>query len=248
MNLDKTSTKAFEDVDKNDTKKETDQMLEKIAELQATMYAESKHSFLVILQGMDASGKDGTIRKVFSSINPMGCSVTSFKAPNNHETSHDFLWRIHNQTPERGMIKVFNRSQYEDILVPTVEKFLPTEQIDRRYDDINNFEKLLEDNNTHVLKFYLHISKEEQQERFKERLDIPEKRWKHNPNDHKTSSKWDAYMSVYEEIFKRCGKDNPWNIIPADQNWYRDYMITKVIYEKMVELKMKYPKPNFEKN
>ena len=248
MNLQKTPTRAAENIDKEDTKKEIVQMLLELEELQATMYAEGKHSFLVILQGMDASGKDGTIRKVFSSVNPMGCSVTSFKAPTPIELEHDFLWRIHLQTPERGMIKVFNRSHYEDILVPSVEKFISEEKIKERFEAIVNFELLLEQNNTHVLKFYLHISQEEQKERFQERLEIPEKSWKHNPNDAQTSEKWPDFMKVYEEIFKRCGKENPWNIIPADQNWYRDYLITKTIVDSMKKLKMEYPKPISIKN
>ena len=240
------STKAPDDFEKEKTKEKTMDVILKLRDLQAVLYAESKRSLLIILQGIDASGKDGTVKHVFTGVNPMGCNVHSFKAPTILDYSHDFLWRVHNYAPQKGMIEIFNRSHYEDILVPTVHKLLPKDVIKKRYDYINSFEKLLEDNDTIILKFYLHISKEEQKERFKERQTNEEKHWKYQAGDIAESKLWDDYMEVYEEIFDKCSKDIPWNIVPADNNWYRNYFIAKTIVDKLKSLDMKYPETETE--
>ncbi len=236
------STKAPEELIKEKTKEKTADLILKLRDLQAVLYAESKRSVLIILQGIDASGKDGTVKHVFSGVNPMGCNVHSFKAPTIEDSSHDFLWRVHSNTPAKGMIEIFNRSHYEDILVPTVHKLMPKEKINKRYDYINSFEHLLKDSGTIIFKFYLHISKEEQAERFEERLTNPEKEWKYQAGDLAESKNWDAYMEVYEEIFEKCSPSIPWTIVPADQNWHRNYFIAKTLVDTLKALDMQYPK------
>lgn len=234
-----TSTKAPKDTDKEAIKAKTQKLYIRLEELHKTMRAESKHSILIVLQGIDAAGKDSTVDKLYNGLYPMAASVHSFKAPNEFELSKDYLWRIHNLVPSKGNIEIFNRSHYEDILVPTVHKLLPEKEIEKRYKHINNFEEMLEDTNTHVVKFYLHISKEEQTLRFQERTTSVEKRWKYNSNDLEESKLWDDYMKVYEKIFKKA--KIKWNIIPADNKWYRDYLIAKELVKILEELKMKYP-------
>ncbi|SFE92486.1 PPK2 family polyphosphate kinase [Thermoflexibacter ruber] len=229
------STRAPKEADKEAIKEKTKVLLEKIRTYQRSMYAQAKHSLLVILQGVDASGKDGAIAKVFTGVNPLGCRVYAFKAPTAVELSYDFLWRVHQQVPAKGMMQVFNRSHYEDILVPKIEGWLSEEQIRERYHFINVFERLLKHNDTHILKLYLHISPEEQKERLMERLTNPKKYWKHNDGDWQTVKKWDNFMNVYEEIFEKCN-EIPWHIIPSDQNWYKEYLIAEKIvqtFEKM---------------
>ncbi|MEK6828538.1 MAG: PPK2 family polyphosphate kinase [Nanoarchaeota archaeon] len=238
--LEKTSTKAPKSVDRKKIEKETQEMYILIKELHKKMRAENKHSMLLVFQGMDASGKDGSIYKLYSGLYPMAVHAHSFKAPNEYEASKDFLWRIHNLTPAKGHISIFNRSHYEDILVPSVHGIFDNKTIDKRYEHINNFEELLEDNQTHVIKFFLHISKEEQASRFEERANSLEKKWKYNSKDLEESKLWDEYMGVYEKIFDKSKID--WNIIPADNKWYRNHCIAKVLLEKMLSLKMKYPK------
>jgi PPK2 family polyphosphate:nucleotide phosphotransferase len=235
------STRAPKHYDKEKTKIETLKLQQRLQELQAIMYAEAKWSLLIILQGLDASGKDGAVKNVFSGVNPMGCRVEAFKKPTDKELAHDFLWRIHKHTPARGMIQIFNRSHYEDVLVPRVHKLLPMKEIRKRYDFINSFEQLLHHHQTIILKFYLHISRQEQQQRFAERLEIPEKKWKYQDADIRESQYWDSYMEAFEDIFKHCSKEIPWHIVPADQNWYRNYVIARVIVERLEKLKMKYP-------
>ena len=242
VNLRDIPTNAPEDFDKDDTKIKLDQYTEQLAELQNLLYAENKHSVLVILQGMDASGKDGVVKKVFSAVNPMGCRVYPFKKPTEEEASHDFLWRIHAKAPEKRMIHIFNRSHYEDVLVQRVELGIGMEKVKRRFDYINNFERLLQENNTHILKFYLHISKEEQLERFKERLEIPSKKWKYNPSDLTTTKYWDEYMKAYEDVIEHCSPEIPWHIIPSDQNWYKEYLVAEKIVSLLSGLNMQYPK------
>ncbi len=242
MQLSKISTRAPKNFDKEKTKHQLTILADEINELQNILYAQGKYKVLIILQGMDASGKDGAIKSVFRGINPLGCSVKAFKAPNTEEQGYDFLWRIHKNVPEKGMIKIFNRSQYEDILVPTVHKLLPTETIEKRYKHINQFEEFLIDNDTVILKYFLHISKEEQTLRLQERLDDYTKFWKHNDQDAKEAKQWNVYMKTYERIFKNCAKAAPWQIIPADQNWYRDFLIAKSIVESLKKLKLSYNK------
>jgi PPK2 family polyphosphate:nucleotide phosphotransferase len=234
------STKAPQKLNKEKAKKETVVFTEKIKELQKILYAQSKYSILIVLQGLDASGKDGLVSEVFSGTNPLGCDVKAFKKPTEEESSHDFLWRVHRYTPAKGMIQIFNRSHYEDVLVPRVEKWLDMKVIKKRFEHINHFENLLKDNNTIVLKFYLHISPEKQKERLEERKTNPKKFWKHNDGDWETSKKWNTYMEAYEDIFKHCSPI-PWNIVPSDQNWYKEYLVAKKIKEVLEGLDLKYP-------
>ncbi len=235
------STRAPKDLSKESIKDKTDHLLEELKELQKVLYAQSKYSVLIILQGLDASGKDGVVNKVFSGLNPLGVDVKAFKAPTDEELHYDFLWRIHKEVPSKGEITIFNRSHYEDVLVPKVENFIDEKTISDRYKHINNFEKLLTDNNTLLLKFYLNISQEVQFERLTERKTNPEKFWKHNDGDWETSKKWDKYMKAYEDVFKYCNEPK-WTIVPADQNWYKEYIVAETLVKKLKGLDLRYPK------
>lgn len=244
IKLSKISTRAPKEYDKDETKQKLVSILEELDELQNLFYANHKHSLLVIIQGMDASGKDGAVKNVFGTLNPLGVTAKSFKAPSAEELSYDFLWRIHKNVPAKGMIQIFNRSQYEDVLITRVHKWIDDKTADKRMKAINNFEAMLEDhNNTIILKFYLHISKEKQTERLNERLTEPRKHWKSNPNDFKEAELWDDYMKVYEDCFEKCNA-TPWTIVPADQNWYKEYTIASALLEKLQKLDMKYPELN----
>jgi PPK2 family polyphosphate:nucleotide phosphotransferase len=235
------STKAPEGLDKKETKEETQRLLAELDELQNLLYAEAKHSVLMILQGMDASGKDGAIKKVLGQLNPMGINVTSFKTPTTEELKHDFLWRVHQHTPEKGMISVFNRSHYEDVLITRVHKWCDDGTAKKRFKAINDFEKLLENHNsTSIFKFYLHISRDEQKERFKERIEDPTKTYKYNENDFKEAELWDDYRHMYEDVFENCSAV-PWTIVPADQNWFKEHTIAKTLVNGLRKLDMKYP-------
>jgi PPK2 family polyphosphate:nucleotide phosphotransferase len=235
------STKAPDNEDKKKAKEKTVAMLEELDELQNLLFAENKHSVLVVIQGMDGSGKDGVIRNVFTSMNPQGVNVKSFKAPTAEELSHDFLWRVHQYAPAKGMIQIFNRSYYEDILVTRVHKWCDDKLAGKRMKAINGFEQLLEEHNkTHILKFYLHISPEEQHERLTERMKDPAKMWKYNEKDFEEAKLWDIYMQMYEDCFNNCN-DIPWTIVPADQNWYKEYIIAKELHKLLKGLDMKYP-------
>lgn len=235
------STKAPPELEKQATKAQTAEIKKRLNELQNLLYAESKHAVLVIIQGMDASGKDGAIKNVFGGLNPQGISVTSFKAPTAEELAHDFLWRIHRHVPARGMIQVFNRSHYEDVLITRVHGWCDDATATKRFRAINDFEQLLiRHNNTKILKFYLHISPEEQQERLKERMENPAKAWKYNAKDFDEAKRWDEYMKMYEDVFGYCN-DPSWTIVPADQNWYKEYLIAKTLANTMEGLNMKYP-------
>jgi len=239
--LPKISTKAPKEFDKQETREQTAKLLKELNELQNLLYAESKHSVLVVLQGMDASGKDGVIRKVFGNINPQGVEVVSFKTPTAEELSHDFLWRIHHHTPAKGMIQIFNRSHYEDVLITRVHGWCDDATAEKRFDAINNFEELLVlHNSTQILKFYLHVSKEEQKERLKERIEDPTKEWKYSEKDKEEAKLWDKYMEMYEDLFVNCNAA-PWTIVPADQNWYKEYLIAKTLVDVLKKLDMKYP-------
>ncbi len=237
------STRAPKDFDKAQTKEETSALLEELAQLQNLLYAEGKHAVLVILQGMDASGKDGAIKKVLGQMNPQGVVVTSFKVPTEEEIIHDFLWRIHRHTPAKGMVAVFNRSHYEDVLVTRVHGWCDDQTAQKRFDAINNFEELLVTHNaTLIFKFYLHISKEEQQERLTERLEDPTKYYKYSEKDFAEAGRWNHYMRMYENVFENCNAV-PWTIVPADQNWYKEYIIAKTLVAGLKKLDMKYPQP-----
>ncbi len=233
-------TRAPKDLDKLATKEKISKILEELDDLQNLLYAESKHAILVVIQGMDASGKDGVIRNVFGKLNPQGVTVKSFKAPTAEELSHDFLWRVHNHAPAKGMIQIFNRSHYEDILVTRVHKWCDDKTAKKRMKAINDFEKLLaEHNNTIIFKFYLHVSAKEQQERLQERVKDETKQWKYNENDFAEAKLWDVYMSMYEECFENCN-DPEWTIVPSDQNWYKEYVIAKQLRDALVSLNMQY--------
>lgn len=239
--LSEISTKSPQDCDKKETKGQTAAMLEELDELQNLLYAENKHSVLVVLQGMDASGKDGAIRKVFGFLNPQGVQVRSFKAPTEEELSHDFLWRIHQHAPSKGMIQIFNRSHYEDVLITRVHGWCNDATAAKRFAAINNFEELLASHNsTQILKFYLHVSREEQEERLKEREEDPAKKWKYNSKDKEERKLWDRYIKMYEDAFVNCNAV-PWTIVPADQNWYKEYVITKKLVDSLKGLNMQYP-------
>ena len=234
-------TRAPKDVDKKETKDKLEKILEELDDLQNLLYAESKHSLLVIIQGMDASGKDGAVRNVFGKINPQGVTVKSYKAPTAEELSHDFLWRIHAHTPPKGMIQIFNRSQYEDILITRVHKIIDDKTAKSRMKNINDFEKLLsEQNNTTVLKFYLHISPEEQKARLQERIKNPAKQWKYNEQDFVEAKFWDDYMKMYEDCFEFCN-DTPWTIVPSDQNWYKEFIIATTVKDTLKKFDMQFP-------
>lgn len=214
----------------------------KMQELQERLYAESKQSLLIVLQAMDTGGKDGAIKKVFEGINPQGVRVAAFKAPSLEELSHDFLWRVHPHVPPKGYIGIFNRSHYEDVLVVRVNQLVPESIWKARYDHINHFERLLADNGTRILKFYLHISKDEQKERLQERLDTPEKRWKFSSGDLPVRERWDEYMKAYEDLLTHCNTEYaPWTIVPANRKWYRDLVITTKIVETLTHMNPKYP-------
>jgi PPK2 family polyphosphate:nucleotide phosphotransferase len=241
VHLNKINTRAPKSFRKEKTHAKTAAIINELDDLQNLLYAESKHSVLIILQGMDASGKDGLIRDVFGKMNPQGVRVTSFKEPTPLELSHDFLWRIHLQVPAKGMIQVFNRSHYEDILVTRVHKSINDTQARQRMQAINDFEKLLtQNNNTHILKFYLHISQQEQVIRLEERIQDPQKQWKYEANDLKESKLWNSYRKMYEDCFANCNQP-PWHIIPSDQNWYKEYLVANELYKLLKSLKMKYP-------
>jgi PPK2 family polyphosphate:nucleotide phosphotransferase len=233
--------KAPEKFTKHYCLKELDKLKPKLEALQNLMYAESKRSLLIILQGMDAAGKDGVVRRVFETVNPMGCRVISFKTPTELELKHDFLWRVHKQVPEKGFIHVFNRSHYEDVLIQRVHKFVDDKTIWRRFTHINNFERLLVDDDTHILKFYLHISKAEQLKRLEARMSDKTKMWKYSEDDIKERQFWPDYMKAYEDAFKHCSEFVKWHIVPADDNWYKEYIIATKVVELLESLKMKFP-------
>lgn len=214
-----------------------------MSELQYKLYIENEKSLLIVLQGMDTSGKDGTIRHVISAFNPVSCSVDSFKVPTTEELAHDFLWRIHKVVPRRGFVGVFNRSHYEDVVDPRIQKSVPKIVWFQRYDQINQFEIMLAKNKVKILKFFLHISKQEQKKRLLDRLSDPEKRWKVNKEDYKKRKKWEQYMTAYTDAIFHCSvREAPWYVIPANKKWFRNWVISKIIVNTLIEMKIKYPK------
>lgn len=217
--------------------------------LQDRLYAEGTRALLVILQGMDTSGKDGTIRGVFNKTGPLGVSVTAFRQPSAEELAHDFLWRAHIACPRRGMIGIFNRSHYEDVLVVRVKGFAPPEVIEKRYAQINDFERILHENGTKIVKFMLNISAEEQAQRLQERLDEPEKRWKFNMGDLDDRKLWSQYMQAYDIMLARTSTtDIPWHVIPADQKWARNAIISSIVRKTLEEMDPQYPNPQLDPN
>ena len=214
----------------------------RVAELQHAMYAEGKHRLLVVLQAMDAGGKDSTIRHVFKGTNPQGVRVSSFKAPSKEELSHDYLWRIHKQVPATGTIGIFNRSHYEDVLIVRVEDTIPKSVWKKRYQQINDFERLLADTGTTILKFFLHISKDEQKDRFQDRLDTPHKKWKFAIDDLRKRKQWDDYQAAFEDMLNECTTEHaPWHVIPANQKWYRNLTIATTIVDALEKLDPQFP-------
>ncbi len=238
--------KGFDKKMKEKLQEENHELNQKIIQYQRQMYAQGKYSMLIVFQGMDASWKDGAVKGTFSWVNPMGAKVAAFKVPNKEEFAHDFLWRIHEKTPEKGMIQIFNRSHYEDVLVPYVEEFMDNDELKVRCKHINNFEELLNYNNTIVLKFYLHISSEEQQRKLNERLTNPTKYWKHEDDDYRKSGLYEKFQEAYEFVFDHThNKTNPWNIIQADNNTVKVNQISKIIVDAF-ENKMKLEWPDLD--
>lgn len=234
------ATKPPKTAKKSDYKKSMEKLLDKLADLQYLLQAEGKHSLLVVLQGMDASGKDGITSKVFGACSPGGINVHSFKKPTDEEFAHDFLWRVHKLTPKKGMITVFNRSHYEDVLIQRVHGWISEEHAEKRLKAINAFEDLLAfDNNTIVLKFFLHISKDQQKIELQQRIDEHDKHWKHNEGDWKERQHWDKYMRCYNEVLNKS--TTPWHVIPMDERWYGRYLIAEKLVETLEGLEMRFP-------
>ena len=218
-----------------------------LEELQEMLYAEHEQKVLIVLQAMDTGGKDGTIRQVFEGVNPQGVRVASFKAPTSEELAHDYLWRVHKQTPGKGEIVIFNRSHYEDVLVVRVHNLVPEAVWSKRYDHINAFERTLADEGTTLLKFFLHIGLDEQKERFQARLAEPHKHWKFNPGDLEERKLWGDYMAAYEEAIGRTSTEwSPWYIVPANRKWYRNLVVATVITETLKGLDIQYPEPGYD--
>ena len=240
IKLSEIPTTPPEGTDKSDIRDKTNELVRDIAEYQEVMYAEKKQSLLIVLQGMDSSGKDGATRNVFKRCSPAGTNFCAFKKPTDEEFAHDFLWRVHKNTPRKGEIMIFNRSHYEDILIQRVHGWISEEIAQQRMDAINAFEKLINfDNNTTILKFYMHLSSERQLEKLQERIDEPNKNFKHNPGDWEERKLWDKYMDCYEDAINKSLV--PWHIVPVDERWYRDYVIASKVAETLASFDMKYP-------
>jgi PPK2 family polyphosphate:nucleotide phosphotransferase len=232
------------DWDKQSAAAEVERLQAEMQTLQERLYAENKQSLLIVLQALDAGGKDSTIKKVFEGINPQGVRVHSFKQPSSLELAHDFLWRVHKRTPEKGYIGIFNRSHYEDVLVVRVNGLAPQSVWEKRYDHINHFEQLLADNGTKIIKFFLYISREEQKERFQDRLNKPDKHWKFSKGDLVVREQWDDYIAAYETVLSRCNTpEAPWHIIPANRKWYRNLVVTQTIVNTLQAMNPQYPPP-----
>jgi PPK2 family polyphosphate:nucleotide phosphotransferase len=234
-------------LDKKEAEQATKENAAAIDALQDALWAEGSRALLVILQGIDTSGKDGTVRAVFNKCGPLGVQVTPFGRPSEEELAHDFLWRIHMAAPKKGVIGVFNRSQYEDVLVAKVRRLAPADVVERRYEQINAFEKHLSDTGTTLLKFMLNISKDEQRERLQARLDDPEKHWKFNPSDLEDRKLWDDYQKAYETALDRCSTEHaPWRVVPSDRKWQRNAIIAAVVRKALEDMAPQYPKPDWK--
>ena len=232
------------DVDKKGSTKALQQMTDRLEALQELLFAEGKHKLLIVLQAMDTAGKDGVIRHVFDGVNPQGVKVAAFKVPSPDELAHDYLWRVHKQTPGRGEITIFNRSHYEDVLVVRVHNIVPEEVWKRRYEQIAAFEKMLADEGTTILKFYLHIDLDEQKARLQERLDDPSKHWKFAVGDLAERKLWPDYMKAYEDALSKTSTESaPWYVVPSNRKWYRNLVISQIIINTLEGFNMQYPKP-----
>jgi PPK2 family polyphosphate:nucleotide phosphotransferase len=231
-------------VDKAAAAGQLQKTLDRLSVLQYLLYAEARRALLVVLQGIDAGGKDGTIRHVMSGMNPQGVSVTSFKAPEGEEKRHDYLWRVHKAVPELGKIGIFNRSHYEDVLIVRVHNLVPKETWSKRYDHINDFERMLSDNRVRIIKFLLYIGKDEQAKRFHERLDDKSKNWKFSPDDIKEREHWDEYIDAYDAALRKCSTASaPWYVIPANHKWFRNLAVARIMRDTLEDMSLKYPKP-----
>jgi PPK2 family polyphosphate:nucleotide phosphotransferase len=240
INIRETSTLPPEDLDRKEAEKTIKKNVDRLGELQKILFAQKKYSVLVIFQGMDASGKDGAVGKVFKDCHPQGINVKSFKKPTEEEFAHDFLWRVHKEAPAKGMIHIWNRSHYEDVLIQRVHKWIDEETVDKRYESINAFEKLLQYGaNTILFKFYLHLSYDQQAIELQQRINEHDKHWKHNSNDWREREHWELYMDAYEDMLFRS--EVPWHIIPVDKRWYRDYLVSKTMVETLETLDLQYP-------
>jgi PPK2 family polyphosphate:nucleotide phosphotransferase len=229
---------------KEDSKLEQEKLVGELQELQSVLYAEHKNKLLIVLQGMDTAGKDGTIRHVFTGVNPQGVKVFSFKVPTLEELDHDYLWRVHRRVPGKGEIVIFNRSHYEDVLAVRVHDLVAPDVWKKRYEQINNFEKMLSEEGTTIIKFFLHIDKEEQRRRIEARLDDPKKAWKFSAADVHERKYWDSYMEAYEAAVDNTStKYAPWHVVPSNEKWYRNFIVTSVIVDALKALKMRYPAP-----
>ncbi|MEM1268493.1 MAG: polyphosphate kinase 2 family protein [Bacteroidota bacterium] len=232
---------------KEDAKVKRAQNREEIAELQERLYAEGKRSVLLVLQAMDAAGKDSTIESITRGVNPQGVHVTSFKAPSKEELAHDFLWRVHDHAPRKGTIGIFNRSHYEDVLIVKVKGFAPPALVEKRYGHISDFERLLADHGTRIVKVMLYASKDHQLERFRQRLEEPSKWWKFNPADLKERELWDQYMAAYETALNRTSTDYaPWYVVPAEKKWFRTLVVSQLLLDTLKQMNPKYPPPSFD--
>ncbi|MEP7287821.1 MAG: polyphosphate kinase 2 family protein [Chloroflexota bacterium] len=230
--------------DESEVQEQLNKDLDRLRDLQEVLYAERKRTVLIVLQGIDTGGKDGTIGHVFRGLNPQGVEITAFKQPSAEELSHDFLWRVHHRVPPQGMIGVFNRSHYEDVLVVRVHDLVPKKVWKARYEIINHFEEMLVEQDVVILKFFLYISKDEQKERLQSRIDNPHKQWKFALGDLKERELWDDYVEAYEDMLTKCNTETaPWYIVPANHKWYRDLVVTRTIVEALDKLNLKYPKP-----
>ncbi|MBL8096834.1 MAG: polyphosphate kinase 2 family protein [Anaerolineales bacterium] len=244
--IDTTGTPGFKG-DKAAGEARVARLADRLNALQDLMFAEGKQRLLVVLQAMDTGGKDGTVRSVFARVGQQGARVANFKAPTSTELAHDYLWRVHSEVPGRGEIVIFNRSHYEDVLVVRVHEFVPKEVWRRRYDQINAFERMLAEEGTTIVKFFLHISREEQKERLEARLAEPDKRWKFNPGDLKERERWGDYMTAYEDVLNKTSTPwAPWYVVPADRKWYRDLVVAETLVETLERLGMKYPQPDWD--
>ena len=247
IRLSKFNPDFHHDLKKEETHEKTLKLCQKICHLQELLYANSSHAVLIILQGMDTSGKDGASQNVLQKVSPAWVETVNFKAPSKEELAHDFLWRVHQAIPRYGNVGVFNRSHYEDVLIVRVMNFVPRSVWSRRYDQINAFEKHLVQNRVVLLKFFLHISKEEQAERLRARLEDPHKNWKFQPEDLKMREKWPQFMKAYEDAINHCSTEYaPWHIVPANRKWYRDYVIAKTVVKALEGLKLRWPKSNYD--
>jgi PPK2 family polyphosphate:nucleotide phosphotransferase len=247
VDLSKIEAGFHDDYEEDEATEQLDKFSQRLSELQAEMYAENKHALLIVLQAMDAGGKDGTIHHVMGAMNPQGCSVVGFKVPTAEELAHDYLWRIHKMTPRKGQMTVFNRSHYEDVLVVRVHNLVPKEVWSKRYNEINAFERHLANSGTTIVKFFLHIDKEEQLQRFRDRLDEADKQWKISDSDYTEREYWEDYQMAYEEALGKCSFNYaPWYVIPANHKWFRNLAVSQILVDTMESWKMNYPEPTVD--